>query len=105
MNKSDSERIASVLEKMRYKVTPKRTEADLLLVNMCSVRQPAVDRVYGKIKQIQKLKAKNPNLKAILTGCILKEDRKKFAKGFDLILSIKDLPKWPKLLKNKGLKV
>ena len=82
MNKSDSERIASVLEKAGYKAASKETGADLIMVNMCSVRQPAVDRVYGKIKQIQKLKAENSNLKAILTGCILKEDRKKFAKGF-----------------------
>jgi len=38
---------------------------------MCSVRQTAVDRVYGLIPKLKKLKAKT-----ILTGCILKPDRK-----------------------------
>ena len=61
---------------------------------MCSVRQSAVDRVYGLIPKFKKLREKNPKLKTILTGCILKEDKRKFAKGFDRILKIKDLLKY-----------
>ena len=94
MNKSDSERIAQMLEDIGYRPVSRENEAGLILVNMCSVRQSAVDRIYGFLSKIKKLKEKKPNLKTILTGCILKEDRKKFAKGFDLILNIKDLPKW-----------
>jgi len=91
MNKSDSERIASVLERIGYQPASKENEADLIVVNMCSVRQSAVDRVYGLIPKFKKLKAKNSKLKIILTGCILKEDKPKFAKGFDQILKFKDL--------------
>jgi len=91
MNKSDSERIASVLEKIGYKATSKENRADLIVVNMCSVRQSAVDRVYGLMPKFKKLKAKNSGLKTILTGCILKEDKPKFARGFDQILKFKDL--------------
>lgn len=102
MNKSDSERVASVLEKMGYKSASKENEANLILVNMCSVRQSAVDRVYGLLPKFKKLKTKNKNyLKTVLTGCILNTDRKKFGKEFDLILEIKDLPNWPKHLKPK----
>ena len=50
MNRSDSERIASVLENIGYKKASKIDEADLIVTNMCSVRQSAVDRVYGKIQ-------------------------------------------------------
>ena len=71
MNRSDSERIASVLEKKGHKNTSKINEADLIVVNMCSIRQSAVDRVYGKVNKYFKTK------KIILTGCILKEDKKK----------------------------
>lgn len=99
MNKSDSERIAAVLEKIGYQKATNEKEADLILVNMCSVRQSAVDRVYGLAPKIKKLKEKNPKIKTILTGCVLKEDKNKFAKFFDYVLSIKTLPKWDKILK------
>jgi len=117
-NKSDSERIASVLEKNGYEPTSNAKEADLIVVNMCSVRQSAVDRVHGKVKNFTKLKnshftrsnlprQKSPlgGIKTILTGCLLKEDKKKFQKGFDLILSIKSLSNWPKILKATSQKV
>jgi len=60
MNKSDSERIASVLEKMGYKKASNENEADLIVINMCSVRQSAVDRVYGMAKKFIKIKTQNP---------------------------------------------
>jgi tRNA-2-methylthio-N6-dimethylallyladenosine synthase len=105
MNKSDSERIATFLEKIGYQPALKESEADLILVNMCSVRQSAVDRVFGQCQKLEKLKTLNPKLKTILTGCVLREDKKKFQKRFDLILDIKDLPKLPKLLKGKNYKL
>ncbi|MDD5626275.1 MAG: tRNA (N6-isopentenyl adenosine(37)-C2)-methylthiotransferase MiaB [Patescibacteria group bacterium] len=98
MNKSDSERIATVLENIGYKETSKINEADLIIVNMCSVRQKAVDRVYGMIKNFNRIKKQNPNLKIILTGCVLLKDKNKFKKWFDLIFDIKDLPKLTKFL-------
>ena len=101
MNHSDSERIATTLENNGYKEASKMDEADLIVINMCSVRQSAVDRVYGKIKEFAKLKAKNEKLKVVLTGCILKKDRRKFAEYFDFILNIRDLPRWPKILNTK----
>ncbi len=91
MNKSDSERIASILEEKGGLSTSKINEADLILVNMCSVRQSAVNRVYGLIQKFKELKIKNPKIKTILTGCIVKKDRPKFTKGFDQILKFKDL--------------
>lgn len=84
MNKSDSERIAANLEKRGYKPAPSTKEADLIVVNMCSVRQSAVDRVYGLHAKFKKIKAKK-----ILTGCVLKKDKRKFGKIFD---EIKKMP-------------
>ncbi len=101
VNKSDSERIASVLERMGYKLASRIDEADLAIINMCSVRQSAVDRVYGFSPKFKQLKKENPNLKTILTGCILRKDFKKFRKLFDFILPIKTLGFWPEILKEK----
>jgi len=102
MNKSDSERIAHVLESLGYKPSLRVEKADLIVVNMCSVRQSAVDRVFGYGNKLKKLKKENPKIKTVLTGCIIKKDRKKLSKYFDYILEIKDLPNWPKILSNKN---
>jgi len=74
MNYSDSERIASILTKQGYQPAKNEKKADLIVLNACSVRQSAIDRVYGQVHKYYKTK------KIILTGCILKEDRKKLAK-------------------------
>ncbi|MDP3991001.1 MAG: MiaB/RimO family radical SAM methylthiotransferase [Candidatus Nealsonbacteria bacterium] len=80
MNKSDSERIATSLEKKGYSLASNMKEADLIVVNMCSVRQSAVDRVNGLILKLKKMKAlpAGRQVKTALTGCILKKDRKRF---------------------------
>ena len=103
MNKSDSERIAAILEKSGYKETLEINEADLIVANMCSVRQSAVDRIYGLAPKFKELKQKNKKLKTVLTGCILKRDRQKFKNFFDFILNIQTLNQWPKIIKNKKI--
>ncbi|MBD3207916.1 MAG: tRNA (N6-isopentenyl adenosine(37)-C2)-methylthiotransferase MiaB [Candidatus Nealsonbacteria bacterium] len=102
MNKSDSEKIDFLLGSNGYKKTAEIEEADLIIINMCSVRQSAVDRVYGLARKFKELRSKNPDLKLILTGCFLKEDRRKFKNLFDFILPIKALPYWPELLKKES---
>ena len=103
MNKSDSERIASVLENIGYQPTSKESEVDLIVVNMCSVRQSAVDRGFGVSQKIAKLKTQNSKLKTVLTGCILKKDKKKFREIFDSIWDMKNYFKIPPKCQNKTL--
>jgi len=104
MNRSDSERIASVLEGMGYEETIDLKGADLAIINMCSVRQSAVDRVYGLSPLFMALKTKNKAFRAILTGCILKPERAKLASVFDFILDKEDMENWPLILKGKSPK-
>lgn len=68
MNKSDSERLASVLEKQGYKKINNKYQADLVVVNTCGVRQSAEDRVYGLVPEI---KLRNKKAKIIITGCLV----------------------------------
>src|SRR4030042_5622060 len=91
MNVADSERIASDLEKKGYRPARNMNEADLVLVNMCSVRQPAVNRVFSQAQKINELKKKGKKIESILTGCILPKDRKKFLGKFDKILHFENL--------------
>jgi len=90
MNKSDSERIATILENQGYQLVSNIDKANLIVVNMCSVRRSAIDRIYGLIPKFKKLKDQNKSLKTVLTGCILKEDKIKFKKFFDEIWPIKN---------------
>lgn len=104
MNFSDSERIAAVLEKhLGFRPTPEN-KAAILIFNLCSVRQSAVNRVWGNFK---KTWGKRQPL-IIFTGCILPPDREKIRQKNCLVLNIKDLPRWPstikKTLKHKNIK-
>lgn len=91
MNHSDSERIASILEAVKYEKVLFEDKADLIVINMCSVRKSAVDRVAGNFKRYKKYKKKNPNLKIVLTGCVVESDRERFEKLFDLVIDIKEI--------------
>ncbi|MCL5094014.1 MAG: MiaB/RimO family radical SAM methylthiotransferase [Patescibacteria group bacterium] len=95
-NYSDAERAARVLEDADYSFTNDEKEADLIIALACSVRQTAVDRIYGKAKIWKSLK-KKPLL--IISGCILPKDKTKLMSVFDLIFEIKDLQNLPELLK------
>ncbi len=90
-NHSDSERIGSVLEDMGYSFVEDKNLADLVVINSCSIRQPAVNRIYGQIENIKKGRI-------IITGCIVKKDIKKLSQKADLVLNIKDLPVWPEII-------
>jgi len=102
MNKSDSERIAGYLKNKGYKSVSKKEEADFIVINMCSVRQSAVDRVYGKLNDFSKIRDKNPKVKIALAGCVLKSDFKKIKDKFDLFLNNADYLKIPPLSENKN---
>ncbi|MDD4606885.1 MAG: tRNA (N6-isopentenyl adenosine(37)-C2)-methylthiotransferase MiaB [Patescibacteria group bacterium] len=99
MNISDSERIAGLLNSINFQPTQNISTADLIIVNACSVRQSAIDRIYGLSAKWLKQKQNN-NFKTILTGCLLDLDKKKLKPRFDLILDIRDLNTWPPAIAN-----
>jgi len=91
MNISDSQRIASLFEKEKYRKTKDITKADLVIINMCSVRQSAVTRVYGLVPKLREIKGKS-----ILTGCFLKKDQKKLEELFDFVIKPSQFPEFLK---------
>ncbi|MBU4331880.1 tRNA (N6-isopentenyl adenosine(37)-C2)-methylthiotransferase MiaB [Patescibacteria group bacterium] len=96
MNKSDGERIDAVMQKAGYKPTDDEKSADIIIAVMCSVRQSAVDRIYGLSGRWRKLPAEK-----VLTGCVLEFDQNKLAKQFDVILPITMINELPKLITKK----
>ena len=103
MNTSDAERLAAVFENLKFKKTKDINKADIIAVVMCSVRQSAVDRVHWLAHSFAKQKKANPELMTILTGCVLKKDKNKFAISFDYILDIKDIKQIKKIARECDL--
>jgi len=90
MNESDAERIGGFLEKNGYRKAPAIKGADLIVVVACSVRQTAVDRIFGMKQKLLQLKKTNPRIKTVLTGCVIDSDVSKFKEFFDEIKDIYD---------------
>jgi len=102
MNHSDSERVAQILEKAGFEKT-EENDADLLIVNTCSVRQKSEDKAYGFIT---KHKRAHKGLKVAVTGCMVRQtgDRESSRDPLlqhdpiDIVFRIEDSARMPKLL-------
>ncbi len=99
MNFSDSEIVASILEKEGYGSTKDIMNADMIFINTCSIRDNAEQRVRKRLEYMQSLKKKNPRLVIGMLGCMaerLKTQLLEEEKILDLIAgpdSYRDLPR------------
>jgi tRNA-2-methylthio-N6-dimethylallyladenosine synthase len=71
MNVADSLRVASSLEALEFKSTPRAEDADVIVLNTCVVRQSAEDKAYGRLSSLRPLKEKHPELVINLMGCLV----------------------------------
>tara|TARA_Y100000589_G_scaffold16329_2_gene13357 strand:- start:5114 stop:6550 length:1437 start_codon:yes stop_codon:yes gene_type:complete len=99
MNFSDSEIVASILQKEGYNTTKVIEQADLVLINTCSIREKAEQTVRARLKSFLKIKQKNPKLTIGILGCMAERLKTKFLeeeKIVDLVVgpdAYRDLPK------------
>ena len=70
MNFADSEVVASILEKKGYLLADKAEDANLVLLNTCSIRDKAEQTVRNKLKNFTSQKKVNKDLKVGLLGCM-----------------------------------
>lgn len=73
MNVSDSEKVASLLRGEGYSQTPDSSEADLIIVNTCSVRAKAEHKVYSYLGRFRKLK-RDRRLLLGVGGCVAQQE-------------------------------
>ncbi len=98
MNFSDSEIVASILANEGYNTTNNLEEADLVLVNTCSIRDKAEQTVRKRLDQYNQAKRKNPGMKVGVLGCMAERLKSKFLeeeKIVDMVVgpdAYKDLP-------------
>jgi tRNA-2-methylthio-N6-dimethylallyladenosine synthase len=70
MNEYDSERVAGLLREHRYELTDSESDADLILVNTCAIREKAEEKVFSKLGELRALKARKPGLLLGVMGCM-----------------------------------
>ncbi len=98
MNFSDSEIVASILSEEGFGTTRNAEEADVILLNTCSIREKAEDRIRNRLLAFKKMKRKNPSLIVGVLGCMaerLKETLLEQEKLVDLVVgpdAYRDLP-------------
>ncbi len=99
MNFSDSEIVASILVGQGYSTTTDETEADLVLINTCAIRENAEQRVRQRLTEFKKAKKENPSLIVGVMGCMAERLKSKFLeeeKIVDIVVgpdAYRDLPK------------
>jgi len=73
MNRSDSEEMAGRLLRAGCEEAPSMETADLIVINTCAIREGAEQKVIGRQGHLTRLKAANPGLRVVLTGCSVRE--------------------------------
>lgn len=99
MNVGDSEIVVSIMQQEGYRYTENIDEADVVLINTCSVRDNAEQRIWGRLSEMRRLKRRKPTLKVGIIGCMaerLKEELVEGNSGVDIVAgpdSYRDLPR------------
>ena len=102
MNKSDAERMYGMLEHCGYTQTENPKEADMLIINTCSIRQLSEDKAYSAIGVWGKWKKNKPDLKIVFAGCVAQQAGEKLfrrAPYVDLVIGTQRLYELPNLVK------
>jgi len=89
MNVADSEVVASILKDSGYTVTETLNEAELILINTCSIRENAEQRIWNRLDAIRSVKRKNPGTVVGVIGCMaerLKENLLESDKLVDIVV-------------------
>ena len=98
MNVGDTEIIISLLQQHGYRYTEQQAEADVILINTCSVRDNAEQRIWGRLSEMRRLKKQKPSLVVGIVGCMaerLKEELLRAETGVDVVAgpdAYRDLP-------------
>lgn len=75
MNKADSENILGILDTIGYKKTNTPEDADLLIINTCTIRASAEDKAFSYLGVWGKMKKKNPELIIAVCGCVAQQKK------------------------------
>ena len=99
MNVGDSEIVVSIMQKEGYVYSDKIEDADVILINTCSIRDNAEQRIWGRLREINRYRKLKPSLIVGIIGCMAERLKSKLTEGkypVDVVAgpdSYRDLPK------------
>lgn len=99
MNVGDTEIVVSILQEEGYRYTEKIEEADVILLNTCSIRDNAEQRIWGRLSEMRRFRKAKPSLKIGIIGCMAERLKEKLTEGRDAVDivagpdSYRDLPR------------
>ena len=99
MNAGDTEIVVSIMQAEGYVWTDRADEADIILINTCSVRDNAEQRIWGRLSEMRRLKKSKPSLLVGIIGCMAERLRERLVEGdtgVDIVAgpdSYRDLPR------------
>ncbi|MCP4198357.1 MAG: tRNA (N6-isopentenyl adenosine(37)-C2)-methylthiotransferase MiaB, partial [Proteobacteria bacterium] len=85
MNVHDSSRISEILGHSNYELTKDPRQADLVVINTCSVREKAWHKAVSEAGRMCVIKKKNPDLVIAVVGCVAQQEGQKWFKQLPLL--------------------
>jgi tRNA-2-methylthio-N6-dimethylallyladenosine synthase len=101
MNQYDSERIAQVMARANYTLTDEPKNADLILLNTCSVRDKAKQKVYSALGSWREIKQQNSSVVIGVGGCVAQQEGDRLLKRvahLDLVFGTHNIHKLPEMI-------
>ncbi|MBW2092225.1 MAG: tRNA (N6-isopentenyl adenosine(37)-C2)-methylthiotransferase MiaB, partial [Deltaproteobacteria bacterium] len=101
MNDYDSEQMVRLMEDQNYVQTQDVNQADLILLNTCSIREKAEQKVYSYLGRLRKLKEKKPDLLIGVSGCVAQQEGEKLLQDIpylDLVIGTHGFYRLPQLV-------
>jgi len=101
MNLADTEIVLGILQNYGYSITKELDNADVVLLNTCSIRENAEQRIYGRLGNIKTAKKDNPNLVIGVLGCMAERLRKDLIdekKMVDVVVGPDEYRRLPELI-------
>jgi tRNA-2-methylthio-N6-dimethylallyladenosine synthase len=101
MNEHDSERIAGMLTADGMHPTDQVSEAGVVVLNTCAIRENADNKLYGNLGHLKPAKASNPGMRIVVSGCLAQKDRgeiQRRAPWVDVVVGTHALPHLLELL-------
>lgn len=99
MNVHDSERMAGLLEQAGYELTDELGDADLVLINTCSVREKAEDKLFGRLGEVGRADGQRPLV--AVTGCVAQQEGDRLLRrsaAVDVVVGTQALRRLPLLV-------
>ena len=105
MNEYDSAKMLDLLQaEENFEIAKNEEDADLLILNTCSIREKAQERVFHQIGRWRKIKDNKPDLKIAIGGCVASQEGQEIVKrapAVDIVFGPQTLHKLPELYKEK----